>query len=100
MKQIFQGDILLIEDISLPVLVVSKDFFNKSGVIIVCPIYKQGEPGPLHIEIQTMKTKGLVHCEKMKLFDMCIRGFSKIDRIGMDKITDISDAVQGIFDYV
>ena len=100
MKQIFQGDILVIEDIKLPVLVISKDCFNKSGEIIACPIFKQGEPGALHIGIKTAKAKGLVHCEKMKLFDMSVRGFSKLDRIGIEKLIDISDAVQGIFDYV
>ena len=31
---IYQGDILKIENISYPVLVVSKDFFNRSGEII------------------------------------------------------------------
>lgn len=34
-----QGDILKIEGIRHPVLVVSKDFFNTSGEIIGCPIY-------------------------------------------------------------
>ena len=100
MKQIFQGDILLIENIKLPVLVISKDCFNKSGEIIACPIFNQGEPGPLHIGIKTSKTKGFVHCEKLKLFDMSVRGFTKIDRISIEKLIDISDAVQGIFDYV
>ena len=100
MKKIYQGDILLIENINVPVLVVSKDYFNKSGEIIACPIYNQGEPGPLHIDIGTAKNKGIVHCEKMKLFDMNARGFSKKDRISMDKIIDISDAIQGIFDYI
>ena len=32
-----QGDILKVEKIKHPVLVVSKDFFNASGQIIGCP---------------------------------------------------------------
>ena len=35
-----QGDILKIEKIKHPVLVVSKDFFNTSGEIIGCPIIR------------------------------------------------------------
>ena len=33
-----QGDIIKVEKIKPPVLVVSKDFFNESGEIIGCPI--------------------------------------------------------------
>ncbi len=97
---ILQGDILKIENIKLPVLVVSKDFFNQTGEIIGCPIYKAGEPGPLHIAINTNEVTGYVHCEKMSLLDMNVRGYSKIDRIHMPEIIDITDAIQGIFDYV
>ena len=35
-EKICQGDILKIEKIKLPVLVVSKDFFNQTGEIIGC----------------------------------------------------------------
>ena len=48
MTEISQGDILNIERIKMPVLVVSKDFFNQTGEIIGCPIYKNGEPGAFH----------------------------------------------------
>ena len=41
-----QGDILKIEKIKHPVLVVSKDFFNTSGAIIGCPIYNNNNIGP------------------------------------------------------
>ena len=53
MEEIHQGDILKIEKIKMPVLVVSKDFFNQTGEIIGCPVYKKGEPGALHIRIET-----------------------------------------------
>ena len=48
-----QGDILKIEKINHPVLVVSKDFFNTSGEIIGCPIISNSIPGPLHIWMAT-----------------------------------------------
>lgn len=48
---IHQGDILKIEKIKHPVLVVSKDFFNNSGAIIGCPIIENSTIGPLHIWI-------------------------------------------------
>jgi len=97
---IHQGDILKIEKITPFVLVVSKDFFNTTGEIIGCPIYEGGTEGPLHIKISTREIDGFVQCEKLALFDLSIRGFSKIDRITMPDVINITDAVQSIFDYI
>ena len=99
-KKTNQGDIIKIDNIKIPVLVVSKNYFNNSGEIIGCPIITDGEAGPLHIFVSGDKTKGYVHCEKMKLFDLKERGYSITDRIHMDSIIDITDAIQGIFDYI
>lgn len=97
---ICQGDLLKIERIKMPVLVVSKNFFNQSGEIIGCPVYRNGKPGALHIRIETEEVTGYVHCEKMALLDMNIRRYSKLGSIHRSEIIDITDAVQGIFDYV
>ena len=94
-----QGDILKIEHIKIPVLVVSKDFFNQTFEIIGCPIYDKGEAGPLHIHVKTEDMEGYVQCEKMSLLDLSVRGYSKIDRIDYSDIINITDAIQGIFDY-
>lgn len=99
-RMLHQGDIARIEGIKIPVLVVSKDYFNKSGEIIACPIFSENKSGPLHIAIKAEDTQGYVQCEKVSLFDLQIRGYSKIDRIEMAEIIDITDAIQGIFDYV
>lgn len=95
-----QGDILKIEKIKDPVLVVSKDFFNASGEIIGCPVYKDSLKGPLHIYIETENVKGYVQCEKLALLDMRVRGYAKTDSIPIRMVMDITDAVQGIFDYI
>lgn len=95
-----QGDILTIEKIKHPVLVVSKDFFNASGEIIGCPIFKISIPSPLHIFISTDKSDGYVQCEKLALLDLSVRGYKKIDNVSMMDKINISDAVQSIFDYI
>ena len=95
-----QGDKVKVERINNIVLVVSKDFFNQTGEIIACPIFSKGVEGPLHIKVKTDKTEGYVQCEKLALLDMNVRGFSKVDRIAMSDIINITDAVQSIFDYV
>ena len=52
-EELHQGDILKIEHIKKPVLIVSKDFFNQTYEIIGCPIFEKGEAGPLHINDET-----------------------------------------------
>ncbi len=99
-EELHQGDILKIENVKMPVLVVSKDFFNRTFEIIGCPVYKKGEPGPLHIHIKANEVEGYVQCEKMALLDLNIRGYSLIDRIQYPDIINITDAIQGIFDYI
>ncbi|MCR4685966.1 MAG: type II toxin-antitoxin system PemK/MazF family toxin [Lachnospiraceae bacterium] len=99
-SKIHQGDILKIEGVKIPVLVTSKDFFNQSGEIIGCPIYENGKPGALHIPIFSDEISGCVQCEKMALLDLHVRGYSKIDSIELSDIIDITDAIQGIFDYI
>ena len=94
-----QGDILSVEKIKGPVLVVSKNFFNRSEQAIVCPIVKNAVPDPLHIEICAEEIQGSVLCEQMKLLDLRYRGYKKISQIKYADIINITDAIQAIFDY-
>lgn len=97
---VLQGDILKIENIPHPVLVVSKDFFNQSGEVIGCPIIEDSMEGPLHIKIDAKHMTGYAHCEKLKLLDLSVRGSSKLDEITFINKIDITDAIQSIFDYI
>lgn len=100
MEQLHQGDILNIENIKHPVLVTSKDFFNTSGEIIGCPIISHSNPGPLHIWISTKNVEGYIHCEKLALLDLSVRGYKKTDSLPMAEMMNVSDAIQGIFEYI
>lgn len=95
-----QGDILKIERIKHPVLIVSKNFFNTSGEIIGCPIYESGTDGPLHIRVDTDEIQGYVQCEKLALLDLKIRGHKKISKVTLNDRINLVDAIQGIFDYI
>lgn len=94
-----QGDILSVEKIAEPVLVVSKNFFNKTEQAIVCPVVKNVSADPLHIEIESDEICGKVLCEQMKLLDLKYRGYKVISLIKYADIINITDAIQGIFDY-
>lgn len=100
MELLDQGDVLKIEKIKHPVLVASKDFFNTSGEIIGCPIINHSKPGPLHIWMSTENTEGYIHCEKLALLDLTIRGYRITDRLPLPEMMNVSDAIQGIFEYL
>ena len=61
MAPIEQGDLLRIEGIKYPVIVVSNNYFNQSGMVIACPIVKTAVPGPLHIPLKDCAVEGTVH---------------------------------------
>lgn len=58
MAPIEQGDLLRIEGIKYPVIVVSNNYFNQSGMVIACPIVKTAVPGPLHIPLKDCAVEG------------------------------------------
>ncbi|MDO4555853.1 MAG: type II toxin-antitoxin system PemK/MazF family toxin [Lachnospiraceae bacterium] len=98
-NEIIQGDILSVERVNTPILVVSKTFFNKSEQIIACPIVLKTVEDPLHISIDTNDIQGVVLCEQMKLLDLRIRVYKKIGELSLNEIMNITDAIQSIFDY-
>ena len=94
-----QGDLLRIEKILQPVIVVSNNFFNQSGMAIVCPIMKNAMPGPLHIQLKDSPVEGYVLCEQVRYIDLTARRYSKLTATHYSDIMDISDAVMGMFEY-
>ena len=64
-------------------------------------VISNSNPGPLHIWTSVgEEIEGYIQCEKLALLDLSIRGHKKIGRISMSELVNVSDAIQGIFDYV
>lgn len=99
MVQVEQGDLLKISGLKYPVIVVSNNFFNRSGKAIVCPILKTVAEGPLHIPVRDSRIEGYVLCEQVHYVDLTMRHFSKILSTPYFDVMDISDAVISMFDY-
>ena len=95
-----QGDVLKISSIQYPFVVVSKNFFNESGLVVACPILPDAVPGPLRIRCGNIRQPGFVYCDQLRTIDVKNRRFSKIDSVSYYEMIDIVDAIQGIFDYV
>ena len=57
-------------------------------------------PGPLHIWMATEENQGYIQCEKLALLDMSVRGYKKVDSLPIAEMINVSDAIQGIFEYI
>lgn len=97
--KIEQGDIITVERMRGYFLVVSKNFFNATEQAILCPIVRDTFIDPLHVKIRANEAEGIVMCEQMRMVDLRYRGYKKIGRIPYADIIDITDIIQGIFDY-
>ena len=94
-----QGDILWLEKEKQYVLVLSRDFFNQSGMSVVCPLREKADPDALHIRIHSDIYTGTALIEHLRSLDLQAVNCRKISGISYEQIRDISDAVQGIFDF-
>lgn len=99
MHSVEQGDLLKIESFKNPVMVVSNNFFNQSGMALVCPIMKNVLEGPLHIPLKESPVEGYVLCEQVRYVDLTQRHYAKLSATHSYDIMDISDAVMSMFDY-
>ncbi len=102
MTEYTQGDIIKISGFKHPFLVISKNAFIKStGLFHVCPVFPGVSPGPVHISVTLVRSgkQGTVLCEQLKLVDPIARGIAPVDRISYAEKMEVSDAIQGIFEY-
>ena len=99
MPAVEQGDLLKVDGVAHPVLVVSSNYFNRSGRVVACPILKKAVSGPLHIALNHSALEGVAICEQVRYLDLSVRHYSKLGQAHYYEIMDISDAVMGIFEY-
>ena len=95
MRDICQGDVVRVGGFGKTLFVVtSKNAFIKAtGYLHVCPMLADAE-------VKGKKnTFGTVICEQVKLIDPVARGINRIDRLSYDDVMNISDVIQGIFEY-
>jgi mRNA-degrading endonuclease toxin of MazEF toxin-antitoxin module len=96
------GDIIKISDYkNRRFVIVSKNaFIRAAGVFHVVPLWNNIDEGPLHIHINGKKDEsGIVLCEQIKLIDPSVRNCYKLDSLVYEDIMNVSDAIQGIFEY-
>ena len=102
MKEYCQGDIVRISDFGKNAFVItSKNAFIKAlGVFHISPLLPGVPEGPLHINVKGKKgTEGTVICEQIKLIDPSARAVKRVDSLKYEDIMNVSDAIQGFFEY-
>ena len=102
MKEFRQGDIIKISGFSKQLfVVVSKNaFIRATGIFHVCPLFSGVDEGPVHIKVKGKTGEfGTVICEQIKALDTNARGCNRVDYLAYEDIMNVSDTVQGIFEY-
>ena len=102
MNEFYQGDIIKITGFKKQLFViVSKNAFIKAtGIFHVCPMLSNVQAGPIHIPVSGKNGEsGTVICEQIKAIDPKARGCNRVDLLAYGDIMNVSDAVQGIFEY-
>ena len=99
MRAIDQGDILRVSNGRVPFLVVSSDFYNQSGLAVVCPIVPHSSADAMHVQIETPDISGIVLCEQIAVVSTGDRACSIKAHLSGTPLLEIVFRVQSIFDY-
>ena len=96
-----QGDIVKLQGYTNYFLVVSNNAYIRSAEMFhACLMTTWEKDGPLHIRVKGVNgTEGVVSCEQIRLIDPASRGFQHIDRLAYRDLMEVSDAIQGMFEY-
>ncbi len=94
-----QGDIIWLPEEKKMALVISKNFFNETGLAVVCPVIRRAAADALHLPIRVGNEEGVVLCEHLKTMDLNKRYYQKRDSIPYALLQEAVDMVQAIFDY-
>lgn len=100
MQKIDQGDIIRLNQGRVPFLVVSSSFYNRSGLVVVCPIVENAPADAMHVCIDTELLRGVVLCEQLAVASVSGRGCTVQGHLFGENLLEIIYRVQSIFDYV
>ena len=78
MEVLNQGEIIRLETPGITGLVLSRAFFNRSGMAVVCPVAAYAPEDALHIPVTGEKMKGVALLEHLKSLDLRTRFYERI----------------------
>ena len=80
-------------------LILSREFFNQTGMVIACPVVREAPRAALNIKISTESFSGYAILSQLKSIDLTSRLYAVLGELPFSQIQNISDAVQDIFNY-
>lgn len=95
------GDIIRIGGKRNPFVVVSSNVFNaNASIFYVCPIVNDAMAGPFHVGVEGKNgTLGVAICENVLPINPDNMTIKYEDHIPYAQVIEISDILQGIFEY-
>ena len=94
-----QGDIIQIEGMNSPIVVISKTSYNETGRIIACPIYYKSMSPFFDIEFKFEDKTFFVLCDNVKQLDLKPRFYSKKGTIPIGTLLKTIETIEAIIDY-
>lgn len=94
-----QRDVLQLEDVSVPVVVLSKDAFNRTGQAIVCPLFRGKSVSAVHVAVTFTSKQYFAATEQLRYVDLSQRFFKILGSVPMDEFIEISNAAESLIDY-
>lgn len=95
-----QGDILKLLGINFPVLVVSKEIYNKTNHIIACPLSDTDSSSLFSVSISADSFKGYAYIDNLKRIDLGERSYHVMGNVSLSQLIIIINMIQSIFDYI
>ncbi len=101
MIDLSQGDIVRLPGKKDLFVVASRNaYIRATGMLHLCVMTDHGSEGPTHVRVTGMNgTTGMVSCEQLKFIDPAAQSCSRVDRLPYRDIREISDIIQGVFEY-
>ena len=104
MRKATQGDVLKVDRILYPVLVVSRNEFNEMGEVVVCPLLQNTSPNAVHSLVsyaQNGRTiRAMAACEQVRHLDLNARRFTVTGTVDLFTMMEISDILVSLFEYL
>lgn len=95
------GDIIKINGKNNYFVVVSNNTFNRySSIFYVCPVVDDALMGPFHVDIKGRNgICGTIICENVLPINSASTVYRQVDNIPYMQVMEISDILQGVFEY-
>ncbi len=97
MPSIEQGTVIELES-ARRALILSTNFFNRTGMCIVCPVVGRASEDALHIRFAVNGREEVALCEHLKTLDLSARYYRTVGRLSFSMIQEVADTVQSLFD--